>query len=74
MQDQTLDGFKAYVEEVSKIGAWGGNLEVAALAAALDRPITVLHDHGATRRDPEGDHVQCTRASWSRPSSWLEQR
>ena len=24
VQDQTLDGFKAYIEEVSKIGTWGG--------------------------------------------------
>ena len=55
MKEQTLEGFKAYVEEVSKNGAWGGNLEVAALAATLDRPITVLHEQGQVYSyNPEG--------------------
>ena len=55
MQDQTLDGVKACIEEVSKIGAWGGNLEVAALAATLDRPIAVLHEQGQVfSYNPEG--------------------
>ena len=44
--DTTINGFQKYINDVSKIGAWSGNLEIAALAATLDRPITVVHEKG----------------------------
>ncbi len=40
---------------MSQIGAWSGNLEIAALAATLDRPITVVHEQGQIFHfNPEG--------------------
>ena len=39
---------------MSQIGPWSGNLEIAALAATLDRPITVVHEQGIFHYNPEG--------------------
>ena len=46
MEKKGIDGFKDYVEEVSTIGNWAGNLEIAALATTLDRPILLIHECG----------------------------
>ena len=41
-----IEGFRNYIEEVATVGNWAGNLEIAALATTLDRPILVLHEYG----------------------------
>ena len=46
MEKKGIEGFKDYVEEVSTVGNWAGNLEIAALATTLDRPILLLHEYG----------------------------
>ena len=40
------DQFQNYLQLVSQVGAWAGNLEIAALASTLDRPIFVIHQTG----------------------------
>ena len=53
--DTTINGFQKYINDVSQIGAWSGNLEIAALAATPDRPITVIHERGQIFHfNPEG--------------------
>ena len=44
--DVTIDGFRKYIDLVAVTWAWAGNLELAALAATLDRPISVIHEQG----------------------------
>lgn len=46
MDSISLESFLKYLDLVGEVGAWAGNLEIAALASTLDRPITVLHEHG----------------------------
>ena len=46
MDSISLESFFKYLDLVGEVGAWAGNLEIAALASTLDRPITVLHEHG----------------------------
>ena len=46
MSDTTINGFDQYILQIARIGSWGGNLEVAALAATLDRPIHCIHETG----------------------------
>lgn len=38
--------FQKYLGLVEKVGAWAGNLEIAALASTLDRPIYIIHETG----------------------------
>lgn len=45
-EKETIDGFDEYMGKVAQVGAWAGNLEVAALATTMDRPIYVLHETG----------------------------
>jgi len=44
-EKETIHGFDEYIGKVAQVGAWAGNLEVAALAT-MDRPIYVLHETG----------------------------
>lgn len=44
--DTSTVGFKAYLDKAAEPNQWGGNLELSALAATLDRPITVIHQYG----------------------------
>lgn len=46
MDSISLESFLKYLDLVGEVGAWAGNLTIAALASTLDRPITVLHEHG----------------------------
>lgn len=46
MPDPTTQGFEQYLRLVAQTGAYAGNLEVAALAATMDRPIYVIHERG----------------------------
>ena len=55
MPDSTLQGFEHYLKLVAQTGAYAGNLEVAALAATMDRPIYVIHERGQIYAfNPEG--------------------
>ena len=40
------EDFLNYLSLVEKVGSWSGNLELAALASTLDRPIYVIHEMG----------------------------
>ena len=40
------EDFLNYLSLVGKVGSWSGNLELAALASTLDRPIYVIHEMG----------------------------
>ena len=40
------EGFGTYLDTLALQGQWGGFLQVAALAATLDRPIFILHEMG----------------------------
>eukprot|EP00435_Cladocopium_sp_Y103_P043026 s1688_g12.t1 len=44
--DVTLEGFSKYIDLVGQVGAWGGNLEIAAAAATMDTPICIIHEQG----------------------------
>lgn len=44
--DTSPNGFKAYLEKAAQPNERGGNLELSALAATLDRPVTVIHQYG----------------------------
>ena len=46
MTDASPSGFETYLTQVSQVGAWAGNLEVAAAAATMDTPIVAVHDKG----------------------------
>jgi len=47
-------GLKAYVTRMSRTGEWGGNLELVALARALQRDV-VVHQLGAPRLVIDGE-------------------
>ena len=47
-------GLKAYVTRMSRMGEWGGNLELVALARALQRDV-VVHQLGAPRLVIDGE-------------------
>lgn len=54
---ETIDGFDEYIGKVAQVGAWAGNLEVAALTTTMDRPIFVLHETGQVYSFcPQGSH------------------
>lgn len=49
--------FLEYLALLEKVGSWAGNLELAALASTLDRPIYVLHETGQIYGfNQEGSH------------------
>ena len=48
------EGLKAYVTRMSRMGEWGGNLELVALARALQRDV-VVHQLGAPRLLIDGE-------------------
>ena len=44
--DGTLAGFESYIQQVSEVNQYAGNLEITALASTMDRPITVVQAEG----------------------------
>ena len=57
MTDSSIEGLAEYLKMVSQIGQWAGHLAVAALAATLDRPVTILHKQGQVYRyNPDGSN------------------
>lgn len=46
MENISLESFLEYLDVVGEVGACARNLELAALASTLDRPITILYEHG----------------------------
>lgn len=44
--DVSLAGFERYIQQVSEISQYAGNLEITALASTMDRPITVVQAEG----------------------------